>query len=351
MLKFVPYVDLAILDPMVNTASQTRTHGYMVYDTLYGTDANYAAQPEMVQGHVIEDDHKRWTLTLRDGLKFHDNTPVLARDVVASVKRWGSRRPRRPRPRRRHRRDQRARRQDDRVPLQAPYHLLPDVLGKIAPSMACIMPERLASTDPHKAITRGGRQRPVPLRRRRARAGLARRSTRNSRATCPARAARPGLTTGPKIVHLDRVEWITMADPATASAALQSGEVDWVEVPTPDIIPLLRRDRNLHVEVKDKTGVAPILRFNCIQPPFDNAAIRQAVLGAVSQDDFMQAFSSDPCHVEGQSRRLHPRHADGERRRYRQDRRADARTRRGRRSRRPATRASGRCSCCPRTTR
>src|SRR4051794_2482850 len=73
-LRFVPYVDLAILDPMINTASQTRTYGYMVYDTLYAQDAAYQSRPEMVEGHVIDKDHKLWTLTLRDGLRFHDGT-------------------------------------------------------------------------------------------------------------------------------------------------------------------------------------------------------------------------------------------------------------------------------------
>ena len=153
VLRFVPYVDLAILDPVVNTAAQTRTHGYMVFDTLYAQDAEYRAQPEMVAGHQIDDDHKLWTLTLRDGLLFHDNTPVLARDVVASLKRWGAADP--------------AGRAlfavvaeiaapSDKVVtirMQRPYRLLPDVLGKIAPSMACIMPERLADTSPSKAIT------------------------------------------------------------------------------------------------------------------------------------------------------------------------------------------------------
>ncbi len=295
VLTFVPYVDLAILDPMVNTASQTRTHGYMVYDTLYGTDADYIAQPEMVQGHVIDDDAKTWTLTLREGLLFHDNTPVLARDVVASLKRWGQSDP--------------AGRAlisaaaeiaatSDRMlrfRFRAPYHLLPDVLGKIAPSMACIMPERLAATDPHKPVNEVVGSGPFRF--------VAAERVPGSRVVYekfagyvprPGNAA-PGLTTGPKRVMLDRVEWITMADPATASAALQSGEVDWVEVPTPDVVPMLRRNGAIRIAVKDRTGVAPILRFNSIEPPFDNAAIRRAVLGAVSQKTFMEAFSSDPA--------------------------------------------------------
>ena len=63
----------------------------MVFDTLYGLDDNYKAQPQMVEGHVIENDGKTWKLTLRDGLKFHNGEPVLARDCVASLQRWGKR--------------------------------------------------------------------------------------------------------------------------------------------------------------------------------------------------------------------------------------------------------------------
>lgn len=292
-LRFVPYVDLAILDPMINTASQTRTHGYMVFDTLYGQDADFQAQPEMVAGHQIDDDAKLWTLTLRDGLRFHDKTPVLARDVVASLKRWGAADP--------------AGRAmfavvDEitapsdkivRVRMKRPYRLLPDVLGKIAPSMACIMPERLADTPPNKALTELVGSGPFRF--------VANERVSGSRVVYerfegyvprPGGGA-PGLTTGPKIVNVDRVEWITMPEPATAAAALQAGEVDWWEVPTPDLLPLLRRHRDLKLEVKDKTGVMPILRFNSLQPPFDNQAIRVAALSAARQSEFMEAFSGD----------------------------------------------------------
>jgi peptide/nickel transport system substrate-binding protein len=292
VLKFVPYVDLAILDPMINTAAQTRTYGYMVYDTLYASDAGYAARPEMVEGHTIEDDHKLWTLTLRDGLRFHDGSPVLARDAVASLKRWGAADP--------------AGRalmsviaemtapsdKTIRIRMQRPYRLLPDVLGKIAPSMACIMPERLASTDPSKPVGEVVGSGPFRF--------VAGERVPGSRAVferfadyVPRADGIPGQTSGPKRVYVDRVEWITMPDPSTAAAALQAGEIDWWEVATPDIVPLLRRDRNLKVTVHDKTGVVPILRFNCLQPPFDNARIRETAMLAVSQSEFMQAFSND----------------------------------------------------------
>ena len=293
VLRFVPYVDLAILDPMVNTASQTRTHGYLVFDTLYAQDASYRARPEMVAGHQIENDHTTWHLTLRDGLRFHDNTPVLARDVVASMKRWGAADP--------------AGRAlfavvaeiaapTDKVVtfrMKQPYRLLPDVLGKISPSMPCIMPERLASMPATKAIAEVVGSGPFRFAADERVPGARAVYERFDGYVPRPGGGAPGLTNGPKVVNVDRVEWITMPEAGTASSALQAGEVDWWEVPPPDLLPLLRKDRNLVTEIKDKTGVLPILRFNSLQRPFDDQAIRRAALSAARQDVFMEAFSND----------------------------------------------------------
>ena len=293
VLRFVPYVDLAILDPMINTASQTRTHGYLVFDTLYAQDAEYRAQPEMVAGHEIENDHTIWRLTLRDGLRFHDDTPVLARDVVASLKRWGAADPA-------GRAlfsvvDEVAASSDKIVTfrMKRPYRLLPEVLGKIAPSMPCIMPERLANTPATKAITEMVGSGPFRFVADERVAGARVVYERFAGYVPRPGGAAPGLTSGPKVVHVDRVEWITMPEAGTAASALQAGEIDWWEVPPPDLLPLLRKDRNLVTEVKDKTGVLPILRFNSLQKPFDNPAIRRAALLAAQQQTFMEAFSSD----------------------------------------------------------
>ena len=293
VLRFVPYVDLSITDPTINTAAQTRTHGYLVYDTLYGQDTQYRAQPEMVEGHTVEDDFRLWTLTLREGLRFHDGTPVLARDVVASVKRWGAVDP--------------AGRAmmavvaelsaaDDRrvvFRMRERYRLLPDVLGKIAPSMAAIMPERLAQEPANRPVSEvvgSGPFRWVASER----VPGARAVYERFAGYVPRPTGTPGLTCGPKIVHLDRVEWLTLPDAATAAGALRAGEIEWWEVPAPDVVPMLRRDRRVVVTTYDKTGVVPVLRFNALQPPFDNQALRQAVQRATRQEEFMQAFSSDP---------------------------------------------------------
>ena len=91
VLRFAPQADLAILDPITTTGFVTRNHAFLVFDTLYGWDERYQAQPQMVEGHTVEDGGRTWTMALRGGLRFHDGEPVRARDAVASLKRWGAR--------------------------------------------------------------------------------------------------------------------------------------------------------------------------------------------------------------------------------------------------------------------
>ncbi len=291
-LRFIPQADLATLDPHWTTAYVTRNHAYMVYDTLYGSDGKFQASPQMVAGHVIEDDGRRWTLTLRDGLKWHDGEKVLARDCVASIRRWAQR-------------DafgqaltavtdELSAPDDTRIVfrLKRPFPLLPTALGKSASPMAGMMPERLASTDSMsqvKEIIGSGPFRFVMDERvPGARAVYARFDGYVPRAD-----GTPDWTAGPKRAHFDRVIWTTIPDPSTASAAVQSGEQDWWEYTTADLLPMLRKDKGVRVDVLDKYGTTEILRFNHLYPPFDNPAVRRAVLGAISQADFMESVAGD----------------------------------------------------------
>ena len=178
-----------------------------------------------------------------------------------------------------------------RFRLSRPFPLLPDALGKISPSILPIMPERLAATPPTKLVSELVGSGPFRF--------VAGERVPGSRIVyerfagyVPAAGA-PGFTSGAKEVHFDRVEWVTMPEAATAAAALQRGDVDWLEAPPPDLLPLLRRDRGVVVATNDATGVVPVLRFNTLHPPFDNVAIRRAVLSAVQQREFMAAFSDD----------------------------------------------------------
>jgi len=293
-LRFVPQIDLAFLDPHFSTANITRNHGQMVFDTLYGVDSTYVARPQMVLGHTTEQDGRLWRLTLRPGLMWHDGTPVLARDCVASIRRWSKR-------------DSfggtlmRATDElsapDDRTiqfRLNHAFPLLPDALGKPAAYMPAMMPERLALTDPATQISEMVGSGPF-----RYAADERVQGSRNVWRRFDGYVPRDGGTTdwlaGPKIVHYDRVEWTTIPDGATAAAALQAGEQDWWEQVTPDLVPLLARSRGVTLGVLDPSGTIGMMRPNHLQPPFDNPRIRRAVMAGIDQTDFMQAIVGDPA--------------------------------------------------------
>ncbi len=288
-LRFVPQSDVTVLDPLWSTAFVSRNHAYLVYDTLYGLDAEYRAQPQMAEGHAVEDGGRTWTITLRPNLRFHDGEPVRAADCVASIRRWGAR-------------DafgqallaatdELAALDDRRLRfrLKAPFPLLPEALGKPTVTVPFIMPERLARTDAATQVSEMVGSGPFRFVAGERVAGARTVYARNE-AYVPREGA-ASFTAGGKVAHLERVEWVVMPDAATAAAALQNGEVDWWEQASTDLLPLLRRNRNVEVARNDPAGWMGILRFNHLQPPFDNPGIRRAFLLAVNQADHMQAVA------------------------------------------------------------
>ena len=291
-LRFIPQVDLSFLDPHWTSANVTRNHGFMVFDTLYGIDGSFTAQPQMVEGHTIENDNLLWTLKLRDGLLWHDGEKVLARDCVASIRRWSKN-------------DaygdalmqatDELSAPDDRTirfRLKRPFPLLADALAKGTPYMAAMMPERLANTPIGTQVTEMIGSGPFRYKADERLQG-ARNVYEKNEKYVPRTSGTPDWVAGPKIVHFDRVVWTTIPDNATASAALQQNEQDWWEFATHDLVPMLRRDKNIRVAIPDPTGGVEMMRPNHLQPPFNNPAIRRALWGAISQTDFMAAIVGD----------------------------------------------------------
>jgi peptide/nickel transport system substrate-binding protein len=297
VLKFVPQADLAVLDPVFTTAAVTTNHAHMVFDFLYGLDAEFRPQPQMVAGHTVENDGLTWTMTLREGLKFHDGEPVRGRDAVASIKRWGARDM--------YGQEVIARADEITAPddrtirfrLKQPFPGLHAALGKNSASVCPIMPERLASTEATRQITEMVGSGPYRFLADERMAGA-----RVAYARYEGYVPRPDGTAsrlaGPKLAHFDRVEWTVIPDQSTAASALMAGEVDWLEVTNNDLQPLLARNRAVKVRLtEDLFGT--IMRFNWLQPPFDKPAVRRAVLGAVNQEDFMVAsYGTDPAAWE-----------------------------------------------------
>jgi peptide/nickel transport system substrate-binding protein len=286
-VTFCPHADLASLDPVWTTADITRNYSLAVFDTLYGYDAKFQVQPQMVEGHRVEDDGKTWELTLRDGLTFHDGQKVLARDCVATIKRFVARNPFG---------QALMKRVADisapsdgviRVRLNRPFPLLPDALAQV---YCAIMPSRLAETDPMKQIPEAIGSGPFKFVADERIPGSRVVFSKNP-AYVPRNSGTPSFNAGPKIVSVDRVIWNFIPDPATASAALQQGEIDWWENPSLDLVPQVKKYKDVTVTVKDRTGEIGCLRFNQLLPPFNNAAIRRVVVAAMDQKEVMEAVS------------------------------------------------------------
>ncbi|MBR0669364.1 ABC transporter substrate-binding protein [Roseomonas hellenica] len=289
VLRFVPETNLIVLDPIVTTAAVTTMHGYAVFDTLYGVDEQLRPQPQMAEGARFSDDGKTCDILLREGLVFHDGERVLARDAVASLRRWSQR-------------DSFGQAlaaavdaweaPDDRtirVRLKRPFPHLLRAIGKPHSSPAFIMPERMASTDAMRPITDMVGSGPLRFKADEYVSGSRIVYTRFEGYRPRDEAA--SWSAGGKRVHFDRVEWHVMPDHATAAAALRAGEVDWWETAQGDLVPALRRDRRLTVRPLNAFGLILGMRFNHATQPFSNPALRRAILAAVNQADYLQAVT------------------------------------------------------------
>lgn len=290
-LRFVPQANLANFDPIWGTQYVVRNASAMVWDTLYGVDDKLEPKPQMVESDEVSSDGLTWTFKLRPQLRFHDGEPVLAKDVVASITRWMPRDPM----------GQMIRAilaemtaVDDRtwkMVLRRPYSKMRFAFGKTNTPICFIMPERIARTDPFQQITEYVGSGPMRFVRNEWVPGA--KSVFQKFDGYVPRNEPPNWLSGGKRINVDRVEWVVMPDPATASAALQNGEVDWWENPISDLIPVMRRNRNIRVDIADPLGNIGSFRMNHLHPPFNSVKVRQAVLMAMSQEDYMRALVGD----------------------------------------------------------
>ena len=286
-LRFVLVNDLASLDPVMSTAAFVRNHGFMVYDQLFALDAKGEPRPQMVERFTVSPDGMKYAFTLRPGLAFHDGAPVRAADAVASVKRWSQR-------------DVVGKalaaamasievtgERDFAITLARPFALVTEALARPTASALFVMPERIANTPATTAITEATGSGPFIFEAAQWRAGDRALYRRN-----PAYQPRPeppdGLAGG-KVAKLERLEWRAIPDQATAAAALQAGEIDLIEQPSPDLIPILERNANIRTMALNPVGSVVWLRLNHTQPPFDNPAARQALLYLVNQKENLDA--------------------------------------------------------------
>ncbi len=292
-LRFVPQANLTLLDPIFTTALVTVNHGWAIYDMLFGVDRNDRIRPQMAEGYSVSDDGRTYLIRLREGLKFHNGEPVRAQDASASLHRWavresigqsllkavdnwGA--------------------QDDRtlkIELKYKLPIFIDALAHGAGSVPFIMPEHVAKTDPYKQITDYTGSGPFRFIKEAFVPGSFVLYLRNE--DYVPRQEPADWTSGGKVAHFDRLEWHVIADSATAAAALQAGEVDWYDQVEADLVPVLRQHPDVAIGSSNPLGFNGMLRFNHLHPPFNNVAIRRAVMMAVNQTDYLAAITgNDP---------------------------------------------------------
>ncbi len=288
VLRIVPHSNLAVLDPIWTTAYMSRNHGYMIYDTLFGTDENGKVKPQMVESWSVTPDNRLWTFKLRKGLEWHDGKPVTSEDIVASLNRWGKR-------------DamgsalfQFVSRMDTPAPdtfrifLGEACGFVLEALGKPGSSVPFMMPKRIAETDPFKQIEEHIGSGPFMFKRDEFKPGDKAVYTKFEKYV--PRSEPPSGTTGGKRVYVDRVEWnLALRDTQAQLSALQKGEVDIVEALGFDHYETAKKDANIQLPKYATFGLQYMARFNHLHKPFDNPKVRAAAMAAFAQEPFLRA--------------------------------------------------------------
>jgi peptide/nickel transport system substrate-binding protein len=290
-LRVVKNTDLKILDPIWTTAYITRDHGYMIYDTLFATDANGQIKPQMVDHYELSADRLTYTITLRDGLLWHDGNVVTAGDCVASIRRWAAR-------------DAMGQKMMSfvsdmpivdaktfRIELNSPTGLVLMALGKPSSAVPFMMPKRVADTNPNEQITDYTGSGPFVFKKNEWKPGT--KAVYIKFDKYKPRAEPPSGLAGGKVVKVDRVEWIVVADQQAAVKALAAGDIDFIEQPAYELLPALRADRDVKLIDWNPLGNQYAFRFNVTAKPFDDPRVRQALLYAFNQEDFLQAAIGD----------------------------------------------------------
>jgi Bacterial extracellular solute-binding proteins, family 5 Middle len=296
-LRFVAHADLKVLDPVWTTAYITRNHGYLVYDTLFGTDENLQVQPQMVDRTTVSPDGMKYTFTLRDGLRWHDGQPVLSEDCVESLKRWG----------RVYRFGQLLMAHTAKIApvdkktftleLAERFGPVLDALGSQRPPF--MMPARIAATPAEEQIKEIVGSGPFKFARDEWQPGEQVVYVRNPE-YIPRDEPASGSAGGKK-VYLDKVIWRYIPDPWDAANDFAAGEVDWWEQPPLDFIPKIEQNPALQTLLTDPLGTQGWLRPNCLHPPFNNKKAREALLHMMDQVTYLalaigQSQYYRPCY-------------------------------------------------------
>jgi peptide/nickel transport system substrate-binding protein len=289
VLHVVPSADVAELDPTRAANQIGRIYSQMVFDTLFALDHTLSPKPMMVEKEVASDDGLTYSFTIRPGLTFTDGSAVTTRDVIASIERFenggsvGA--------------QLKARTAsmnvvDDRtftLVLNQPFGLVEFALGGGGAPIAGIMREADAKRGNNVPLTNPVGSGPFIYNAAMRESGHRVVFDRNP--DYPARSEPPDGAAGARIVKVDRVQFDILPDPTTAANAMATGEEDFWDTVTPDLIPFLKSH---DVVVRRTTSLPSVvwIRPNFELPPFNNVKARQALALLFDQAEFMQAVAA-----------------------------------------------------------
>lgn len=292
VFKAVVHADLKNIDPIWTTAYISRNHGYMVWDTLFASDEKFVVHPQMAESGTVSEDGKTYTIKLREGLKWHDGSPVTPDDCIASIQRWGKR-------------DGMGQQMmavvesmeavDDltfTIQLKETWGLVFAALGKMSSNVPFMMPKRLAETDAFEQVPDSIGSGPYVFMKDEWVPGSKVIYTKNQ-AYVP-RDEAPSAAAGGKRVYVDRFEWHYIPDHQSAMNAIINGEVDYWEAVPADLREVLEAAEDVNVVVADAFGSQGWMRINHLHAPFNNQVARQAIQLVVNQETYLQAIVGTP---------------------------------------------------------
>ena len=284
-VHYAPSAEPRTLDPIASPLAIAQQHGFMVYDTLIALDENLVPQPQMLEGWEVSDDRKTYTMTLREGLTFHDGSPVETADVIASINRWAKK-------------DATGLRLVDMgmkleevdprtftVSFDVASDLVLSGFSKMSSLALVVMRQEDAATGPNEAVAEIVGSGPFRFVADEYRPGAT--MVYEKFADYVPRDEPPSNFAGGKVVNVDRVEWLIMPDATTAVSALQTGEIDIYESPPLDLLPMLALQDNIILRPLGDLGQFGYLRPNFKQPPFDKPEAREALALLIDQSEVM----------------------------------------------------------------
>jgi len=291
VLRVVPNADLKVLDPFQTTAMITKMHSALIYDQLFGWDDTMAAKPQMVETYTVSPDGLKYTFTLRPGLKFHDGTPVTTKDVIPSIKRTFAT-------------DTLAQKvaavmasleavneRTFALTLKEPYPWVEFSLAGVHNTTG-IMREKEAVIDPATQVTETIGSGPFIFNKAEWVPGA--KVVYDKNKDYAPRSEPVSGNAGGKVAKIVRLQYVIIPDPATQVSALGRGEVDMLDSPSLDLIPILTKQQDVVVGEIFPLGFFGVIRPNALHPPFNNVKARQALALMVDQKEHGTAAYGDP---------------------------------------------------------